>query len=116
MIALLDRMLIFAYKTNGFFNGFENEVIDGYRNHSFYENAEIALALPLCSEIARRCQHQCKKANESQPEMLIKPNERPMILMNFRGRLITIDPTKFEAKRPRADPYSHGYRCQNTNT
>ena len=75
MIALLDRILTFAYKTNGFFNGFEKAVLDGHRKHSFYENAEIALALRLCSEIARRCQHQCEKPNHRQPEMLIKPVE-----------------------------------------
>ena len=29
---------------------------------------------------------------------------KPMILMISKGRLIPIDPTKFEAKRPRAEP------------
>ena len=37
-----------------------------------------------------------------------------MILMISRGRLTPIDETKFEAKRPRQDPYSHGCRCQTT--
>ena len=36
--------------------------------------------------------------------------------MIFEGRLVTIGWAKFEAKRPRADPYSHGYRCQKLNT
>ena len=34
------------------------------------------------------------------------------IVIDSRGCLITIEETKFEAKRPRAGPYSHGYRCQ----
>ena len=75
MTALLDRMLIFAYNTKCFFNGFEKAVLDGHRKHRFYKNAQIALALPLCSEIALRCQHQCKNINHRQPEMLIKPVE-----------------------------------------
>ena len=37
---------------------------------------------------------------------------KPSILIDVKGRLVTIDPTKFEAKRPRQDPYSHGYRGQ----
>ena len=31
---------------------------------------------------------------------------------DFRGRLREIGGTKFEADRPRADLYSHGYWCQ----
>ena len=73
MIALLDRMLIFAYKTNAFFDGFEKAVLDGHRQHRVYENVEIALALRLCSEIAPRCQHQCEKIDRCQQKMLIKP-------------------------------------------
>ena len=35
----------------------------------------------------------------------------PSALIDFWGRLTTIEGTKFEAKRPWQDPYSHGYRC-----
>ena len=35
-----------------------------------------------------------------------------MMLIHFRGRLNPIDPTKFEAKCPWQNPYSHGYRYQ----
>ena len=59
-----------------FVDCFEKTVIDEHRKHRSYENAEIALALPLCSEITRRCQHQCEKVNESQPEMRIKPMKK----------------------------------------
>ena len=38
------------------------------------------------------------------------------MLIEFRGRLNPIDPTKFEAKRPRQDPYSHGYRYNKHKT
>ena len=37
-----------------------------------------------------------------------------MILMIFRGRLTEIEPTKFEAKRPRAEPLSQGNRIIKT--
>ena len=37
---------------------------------------------------------------------------KPLMLIDFRGRLIAIGPAKFEAKRPRQDPYSHGYKDQ----
>ena len=37
---------------------------------------------------------------------------KPYILIDSRGRLTPIEGTKFEAKRPREDPDSHGYRAQ----
>ena len=39
-----------------------------------------------------------------------KTNIKPYVFEDFRGRLIPIEGTNFEAKRPRANPYSHGYR------
>ena len=102
MTALLDRMLSFVSKANCFY-GFEKAVLDEHRKHRSYENAEIALALPLCSEIARWCQHKCKKVDRCQPEMLIQPMKTNDFLI-FMGRLAPIGRTKFEAKRPWAGP------------
>ena len=34
------------------------------------------------------------------------------MLIDFRGRLVTIDPAKFVAKRPWQNSYSHGYRAK----
>ena len=38
------------------------------------------------------------------------------MLVNFKGRVITIGPTKLLAKRPRQNMFSHGYRCQKQKT
>ena len=32
------------------------------------------------------------------------------MVIDLRDRLTEIDSTEFEAKRPRQDPYSHGYK------
>ena len=38
-----------------------------------YQNTQIAFDLRLFSEIVLQRQHQCKRADRCQPEMLIKP-------------------------------------------
>ena len=58
----------------------KNTLIDEHRTHRSYENAEVALALPLCSEIGRRYQLQCKTIDHRQPEMHIKHVETNVFL------------------------------------
>ena len=79
-------------------------MLDGHWKHRFYENAEIALALPLCSEIARRCQHQGEKPNESQPEMLIKPMKKTNDFSEFQRSLGYDWPDKVRGQTPPAAP------------
>ena len=72
--------------------------MDLHRNRiPFYENAQIALDLRLCSNIALQCQHQCKYIYRCRPDMLINTNVKPSILIEFSGPLGEIDGTKLEA-------------------
>ena len=78
------------------------------------ENVKNALDLRLCSEIAFQCQHKSKIVNHRRPRLVVKPAAKPSILMIFRGRLVDFGGTKFEAKRPRAEPLSQGNRIIKT--
>ena len=55
---------------------------------------------------------QVRKGQSSSTGNVDKTDVQSMILIIFIGCLTPIGGTKFEAKRPRQDPYSHGYRCQ----
>ena len=115
MIALWDRMPIFAYKTNAFLMALKKQC------SADIENIDVMKMLKSLSPYACAAKTLFSANTSAKNPNGVKQNQcktsgKPYILMDSRGRLTEIDPTKFEAKRPRADPYSHGYRCQNTNT
>ena len=94
------------------FSGFQIAVFTEHKTRRPCRNARIALARAGSSENNNTLNPKPKKVERSQPEMLIRTTVKLSILINCRGRLREIGGTKFEAKRPWQNPYSHGYRGQ----
>ena len=80
------------------------------------------LTCHICSRagrLERKQQHpkpQTQTCRSASTEDAYKTNVKPMVFMNFNGRLEPIGPAKFEAKCPWQNPYSHGYRVQKHKT
>ena len=90
------------------FSGFQIAVFTEHKTRKPCRNARIALARAGSSENNNTLNPKPKKVERSQPEMLIRTTVKLSILIDGRGRLREIGGTKFEAKRPWQDPYSHG--------
>ena len=106
------------------FDSFEMGVISQHRN-SIHRNTEMGVII-VEMQIKTRSraafvQYFClfkhrkyKKGRSVSAVIDGKVSAKPSDLEDFLSGLVPIDPTRFVAKRPRQDPYSHGFRT-NTN-
>ena len=102
LLILLIKPMVFQW----FWNGTVHRTL---KSHTFWKCQNRSRSAPVQwnRSSLRRPVQTCQSAPS---ENVCKTCVKSIILMISRGRLAPIGGTKFEAKCPRQDPFSHGYK------